>query len=266
MSSHINTSNPINALVAVYNFGNYKSGDKEIAQILLANLRKVPDCTIEMLADLCCVSVSTLQRFYKDIGYKTYAEFKLKITDALAAHVYKNAYTTNNVLPGEDSLDTLFKQATDAVASVSSAIDRMRLNDLAEDLHRHSRIFIHDTFFSTAKLMLQGDLALNGKQVTFSLFTEQQSKDIRSMEPGCLLLAFCGNSARYREIENEIPLARKAGSRIAVITFSPAFRHTDICDHLLQFKGAGNSLDMVAADLVFLSLSTVYREKFLLQR
>ena len=263
MSSHINTSNPINALIAIYNFGNYKSGDKDVAQALLANLQRVPYCTIESLSEMCNVSVSTFQRFYKDIGYKTFSEFKLKITEALAAHLERNAHISVDRLPGEDSIDALFRQATESVSLIRTSLDRARLRALALDMHGYKRIYIHDTYFSSAKLFLQGDLALDGKKVSLSLYTEQQQCDLAELDEASFLLAFCGRSARYREIENELPAARQKGARIGVICMAPFFRHADACDHLLLGKGTGSSLDMMAADLIFTALSMTYRENCL---
>jgi DNA-binding MurR/RpiR family transcriptional regulator len=263
MASHINTSNPINALIAIYNFGNYKSGDKDVAQALLANLRRVPDCTIESLAGLCNVSVSTFQRFYKYIGYKSFSEFKIKITDALSSHLEKNTHISIDRQPGENSIDALFRQAIESVTLVGASLDHVRLLALATELQRYKRIYIHDTYFSSAKLFLQGDLALDGKKVSLSLYTEQQQRDLAEFDATCFLLAFCGRSARYREIEFEIPAARKKGACIGVICLAPVFRYADACDHLLLCKGTGSSLDMLAADLIFTALSTTYRENCL---
>lgn len=263
MPSHINTSNPINALIAIYNFGYYKSGDKDIAQALLANLQRVPDCTIETLAELCNVSISTFQRFYKDIGYKTYSEFKIKITESLSTHLDKNTHVAIDLQPGEDSVDALFRQASESIGLVAASLDHARLLALATDMHRYDRIYIHDTYFSSAKLFLHGDLALDGKKTTLSLYTEQQQNDLAELDENCFLLAFCGRSARYREIESEIPAARGKGARIGVLCMAPAFRHADACDHLIICKGTGSSLDMMAADLLFTALSTTYRENCL---
>lgn len=267
MHNHINTSNPINALVATYNLCNYKTSSKDISHNLLSNLTKIPDCTVDELAELCSVSVSTLHRFLKEIGYGSYTEFKLKITDAITTHIYKNQYlAVNSIKPGESTVESLLRQAHENIDKVSSSLDMEKLHSLADALHSYDRIFIHDTMYSSAKLALQGDLALTGKKVVFSIYTEQQKKDLKKMDKACFFLAYYGGTSRFREIEDEIPAVKKTGAYIGVISRTSVFKYKDLCDQFLLFNGSLNVLDLLSDSLIFYIISTVYREKFILSK
>ncbi len=265
MPNHINTTNPINALVAINNFGHYKAGDKQIAHTLLSGLRDIPESTIEQVSVRCNVSVSTFQRFYRDIGYGSYSEFKLKIAAALDAHIDKNAYIDHRDLSfGLDPINALLIQARTSIEQLESSLDRSKLENLARSIHGADKVFIHDTFFSNEKLLFQGDLALTEKTVTFSLLTEDQQADLKALDETSFLLAMVGNSSRYREIVSEIPLAAKSGAAIGVLSLSPTFPHVNLCDHYLPFSGVGNSLDIMTEGLIFNMLSIVYRQLYLL--
>lgn len=57
--------------------------DYDIARILLVNLHKIKSLNLEQTATLACVSISTLNRFFKRIGYNNFSTFKkmLQISD-----------------------------------------------------------------------------------------------------------------------------------------------------------------------------------------
>lgn len=264
MPNHINTTHPIMALTAVSVYGGPKSGDRQIAKALLPQLERIPRCTIQELSELCHVSVSTFHHFYKSIGYTSFAEFKVKMTDALETHVYKNPVVAPaSIHPGEDPYDALLRETRDSVDAVAAWLDREALNAFAEEMHRASRIYIHDTYYSGEKLNLMSDLALVGKDTTLSIYTEGQRTDIESLDAECFLIACVNEPSRSREIEAEIPEAKARGARIGVLSLSPGFRYPELCDHLIEIARPMPRGDQTVCSLVFRLLSCAYRERFL---
>ena len=72
----------------IYNLLMFLNSSKEedmyysICLSMLQNLEKVPNCSINELADLCFTSTATISRFSKKFGYANFHEFKKEIVAA----------------------------------------------------------------------------------------------------------------------------------------------------------------------------------------
>ena len=73
----------------IYNLLTFLNSSKEedmyysICLSIIQNLKKVPNCSINELADLCFTSTATISRFSKKFGYANFHEFKKEVAYAL---------------------------------------------------------------------------------------------------------------------------------------------------------------------------------------
>ena len=84
------TENPIYALVAGSMFSGETHLDKHLAQVTLKYISNFNSMTVERMAELCQVSVSTYLRFCKKLGYSSFTEFRVRIVDALGKYKFLN--------------------------------------------------------------------------------------------------------------------------------------------------------------------------------
>lgn len=70
-------------LLSFINTSNREDMNYTIALTVLQNLNKVPDCSVNELADMCYTSIATISRFCKYFGCESFIQFKQEIRDGL---------------------------------------------------------------------------------------------------------------------------------------------------------------------------------------
>jgi len=103
----------------------YSDKERVVAEYILARPSEAVHPSIEELAASIGVSVSTLLRFVKKLGYGGYQQFRIALaTEALApeARFYEASVTDT-----EDPVDIVFSAARDALSMTSKLLDRKAL-------------------------------------------------------------------------------------------------------------------------------------------
>ncbi len=70
-------------LLSFINTSNREDMNYTIALTVLQNLNKVPNCSVNELADMCYTSIATISRFCKYFGCESFIQFKHEIRDGL---------------------------------------------------------------------------------------------------------------------------------------------------------------------------------------
>ena len=218
-----NHTDPLLTLAADYNYFKEGSTEKKTAQVLLKNICKIPSWTIEQMALNCNISISTCRRFIKEIGYESYIEFKLKITDLIQNYDF---HTPPGLSPNTRSSVSYIKQTTDLltndVRSLEKALEPVAITKAVTALHEYDQIVIHDLFKSSTHLAFLSHLALTGKTVTVSADIASQKRDAKNASPKQLFLLVYDGLQHARETLNTLPPYTAAGP---ILFLFPAFRH-----------------------------------------
>ncbi len=267
MGTNANSDTPISALAAEYNFLKGHSIEKRTAQLVLKNITRIPELTLEQAAMLCDVSVSTFSRFCKDMGYESYTAFRMKIKDALASYEFKpQIYRGTQACTCENFIDIFSESLQTDLANFRAHFRPEDYASLADRLHQSTHIYFHDTVYSTIRLSLQADLAVTGKMVTFSPNIPEQRRDVITAQPGDLFILNYDDHVRSKEIFNTIKQlrAKNAGIIIALMTSTRQISAADDCDYVFEVgRGATALSDIMLRDLACQYLSMVYREKYI---
>ncbi len=238
MARQPNPANLLTALMAEYNFMKGKDGGRRIAQILLANMTRIPDMMLEDVADLCNVSVSTLLRFFKDMGYPSFTYFKTRVEEEVSN--YQNKYTVP-VKGGEDLLTELLLPEQAALVFMIDQLDRAACRRVVDRMAAAKKVFFYDIRYSTLRISLQCDLAYMGKLVYFSADYSEQVRLIEEMDNQSLLLLCLTNSSRDRSLPKLIPAAKKSGAAIAALCANGRFPNGELCDELVCLGSASGT-------------------------
>ncbi|SLM19807.1 Transcriptional regulator, RpiR family [uncultured spirochete] len=114
--------------------------EKRVAEHILEDPASAVHPSIEELSESAGVSVSTLVRFVKKLGFKGYQQFRIALaSEALApeAKIYETF-----VDPGEDPVGIAFNSARKALEITASMIDRSALTELAARIIRSNCIYL----------------------------------------------------------------------------------------------------------------------------
>jgi DNA-binding MurR/RpiR family transcriptional regulator len=214
--------------------------EKVVANYILANPASSVHPSIEELASNIGVSISTLLRFVKKLGYSGYQQFRIALaTEALApeARIYETPVETS-----DDPVSIVFGAAMKALDMTRMLIDRASLAAFAEAACKTRNLYIfgiggsgvvaQDAFH---KLMRSGLTCQTAEDYHFQLMLASQSgpKDI------ALLISHTGANKDALAIAETL---RKTGCRLAAITTYPRSALAKMADILFLAAAPGASI------------------------
>ena len=254
-------SNPLNLLVAEYNFFKPDSTDKQIAWTLMNHLNRIPDMTIEQAASCCNISVSTCRRFIKSLGFSSYAEFRMLVTESIRKFDFDSPPEIDIArLPECDFFSHALNGIRKDLDFLEHSIDHDQIRLIAEAMAAHKRIFIHDLLKSGMRLPLMRNLVLTGKEVTLSYDPGSQEADADAAGPDCLYLMNYDGLLHAAAIPGTIKKVKKKGAAVVVISSQRTFTNLNLCDAAIIYeKGCSTVSVFLILDLIYYYIGEMYK-------
>ncbi|MCD7808197.1 MAG: MurR/RpiR family transcriptional regulator [Erysipelotrichaceae bacterium] len=134
--------NEVDILYTLMSFVNVSSVQDmyyTIAQTILSHLDKIPDISINDLADLCYTSPATISRFCKDLNCRNFATFKKEI--AIAIELSKNEVHLSTkdeeaCIKNPDYLvDKMYGEAIESLQMVQKSINMHEIDKICEMIY-----------------------------------------------------------------------------------------------------------------------------------
>lgn len=267
MGKNTNTNTPISALAAEYNFLPEHSIEKRIAQIILSHISELPLMTLEQAAAVCDVSISTFSRFCQHMGYTSFSAFKGKICSELENYPYSlSPFSNISEYDGHSFMPMMQEAILKDMENISSAFNEDDYRQLIKEMHGCSHIYFHDTVYSTVRLSLQCDLAIDKKTVTFSPDNTSQKRDILTAGPDSMFIFIYDGHVRSREVLSSLKYIHTQKNNIKTVLFSPFANlpSAKYCNFFFKIpKGSTSLTDMMFRDLVYQYMSVLYRENYI---
>lgn len=118
-----------------------KQSEKILANSILEHFEKIPNITIEKLAELCYVSQPTLTRFIKKLGYRNYNQFKSKVN--ILVNLIENE-TASDLFEVDDQLPIYshYQSISSSLASTVERLDREQFKLVSQKIHDAKKIVI----------------------------------------------------------------------------------------------------------------------------
>ena len=266
MSNVHQIENPIYALVAEYSFIGDNRIEKQIARITLANISRISSMTVEKMADLCGVSESTYLRFCRKIGYSSFTEFKIRITDTLQKYLFVNTPFSEKENFSEDNFFIQSRAIINHdIDLLEQHLDRAVCKNIVQLMAQSSKIYVIDLFYSTVRFALHSDLSVTGKEVVFLRPSSELIKifEHNSGEKSMAFMVYDGQS-RTKDIPEVLPVCRAKKITTAIMSCVSHFPGDQLCDELLFIGKAESAVSSVTIhDLTFQYLSTLYRKMYI---
>ncbi|MEG0593429.1 MAG: hypothetical protein RR512_08930, partial [Coprobacillus sp.] len=129
--------NEVDILYTLMSYVNVSSSQDmyyTIAHTVLTHLEKIPDISINDLADLCYTSPATISRFCKDLNCKSFANFKHEMAIALEL--------AQDEIHMEDlDLETIYKNPQHLVEKVyNETIESLKMGQVCLNIHEVDKI------------------------------------------------------------------------------------------------------------------------------
>lgn len=158
------------------------------AKIILKNIRKIPNCSITDVAQMCYASPATISRLCRKLNFESFIDFKTSVCLSIQQfnHTYQNIYFPNEshfdltLENGKEILNEHYKSVIATITHVYQEIDFKQINTLIKMIHRCDKIiFLGYYFAQNTAMQLQIELAYLGKEC-YGLFNEKGQYEILS--------------------------------------------------------------------------------------
>lgn len=120
-----------------------KPSERKVADYVLKHPEQIPELSISELSAKCGTSGTSIVRFCKNIGYKGYTDFKIKVSSSIALR-YKNVQGV--IYVNDDSktvINKISKNNLKAIEITMEILDEYEINKAANAISNSERIDIY---------------------------------------------------------------------------------------------------------------------------
>ncbi len=139
-------------------YASLPSAERKVADFILQNPEKASLMVINEIAEASGVSVPSVTRLAKKLGYKGFLDFRVALASGNSS---LDSLKSDPVQPGDPDnvvVDKVFLAYMRAIEDTLKALDREKLSELADHIIAAKRIFIFGTSISA---MLAKDLVMH---------------------------------------------------------------------------------------------------------
>lgn len=213
-----------------------------VALTMLQNFDQLINLGISEVAELCCVSKSTISKFIRALGYRDYAAFRYAAE--LENYSYRPEHTfAPNVLgylEGHSPAEYVQAVTADLTAAVA-ALDGMGLDRLARDIFAHEQVGAFGLMFSaTAAIDLQIKLGRIGRYIATNMDDLKMADYLRRADAQTLVILFSdqGTFMDRREMVDPATgrnLFAQTQARLVMITANAAMARDPRLDYIVCY-------------------------------
>lgn len=212
----------------IYRLLSYVNSVKEkdiyynIAWKIIHDIKRIPDITINQLADSCFVSPPTISRFCRKMGYKSFGELKDSAKQMLS-------YYANSINFSSEEKEGIGKEPREIIKKVyplmistleatEKSIDMDTIDKVVEAIHNSNKVAFFGLHFSQlVALDAQTKFISLGKFCTAFLDVPDQLEYATELDEGSLAIFF-SVSAKIQYFGNIINKLKERRVKIVVVT------------------------------------------------
>ena len=142
-----NNYNEVDILYTLMSYVNVSSSQDmyyTIAHTILTHLDKIPDISINDLADLCYTSPATISRFCKDLNCKSFANFKREMAIALQLaenEIHVDLSEQDEIIKNPIYLvDKMYNEAVSSLQLVHQSINIHEIDKICEMIYHAKKV------------------------------------------------------------------------------------------------------------------------------
>jgi RpiR family carbohydrate utilization transcriptional regulator len=222
--------------------GNSSQSTRKIAQVILGNPAVAAMETLTELAERAEVSDSSIVRFVRQQGYKSFQEFKVALAFDAAQEAAKLSGSPASG-QGEDFLSVLLAQSTSALEQTCLYLDAGHIRDLAKRLLRADQVLL-------AGAGTSGVIAVEYSYKLLRLgvrVTELRDLHMAAMQATLLgknsVLVAISRSGATIDVLRILDIARERGATSILVTSKPKSTGARSADHVLLAVGSESPIE-----------------------
>ena len=249
----------ITLLIQIINDNNSRVNktERNIALQMIRNLDKIPNCSLQEVADFCYCSIATVSRFVKKLNFKDFSTFRYKVALDLF-----NSPKLNLKMPSE--YQTEYAQLkSDYLGIVKAQIDELDKSLSMEEIERAVEL-LHEAdtilIYSPGDLNFQAfqvDMVLHGK---VSWHVKSYSEIEKEIDTPCKTVVVAPLFSSQNGWQN-VNVLHERGVKMIIAARENVNGYEKSADVFLKIKTTETKLDDYIIHLLFDILSMHYRKK-----
>jgi DNA-binding MurR/RpiR family transcriptional regulator len=252
-------------LIAYYNACKQDDLYREIIRRILSNIHKIEDASIYDFAEMCFVSTTTISRLSRKLGYKSFIDFKMELSNSVKNYNVLNRYVPLNEVSrygGEQKayLELMQKQLQDFINN----IDYSEIDNLVEIIHSFKKISFYTYGISFAEHHFQEDLIMAGHDCSLFSIPVDQLQDVETLDENSLVIASLPVVQESAVINKVLKSVKEKKSKIFMLTDSRYSHYLKYADYSFCFDGFMSIIDDYRFSMHLNLLSIAYRNKYLI--
>lgn len=248
-------------LIQMYNTYEKKSVFHSVATCLIKNYRLLDTMSSAEIADLCNVSPSTLNRFFKMMAYP----MTVSMLPELASQTKDNYMFDGNYIPyakdkEECSIDFYISTLKDRISLLHEHVNKEQINNLVEDIKTCKKVVFLGCPIPQGIWRFQMDLILRGIENSAFMDPNYQYEELENIKEGTIVFytqyARLGNNVFKKSILSGKDKIKK----FVVLTNNEEHPLSSFADYVFTYKGNGTEQDNILMNIYINLIAIAFRE------
>lgn len=250
-------------LIEMYNSYDHKSVFHSVATCLVKNYRLLDTMTSVEIADLCNVSLSTLNRFFRMMAYP----MTVSKLPQLASQTKDNYMFDGNYIPlaakstTDCSIDFYISSLQEGITSLHESIDKEQINKLVEDINSCKKVVFLGCPIPQGVWRFQMDLILRGIENSAFMDPNCQYEELEHIEDGTIIFYTQYCRLGDNTYKNGILAGKDKIKKVVLLTNSKVHPLASLADYLFLYEGNGTEQDNILMNIYINLIALAFREK-----
>ncbi|SNS52953.1 transcriptional regulator, RpiR family [Anaerovirgula multivorans] len=250
-------------LIQMYNTYDHNSIFHSVATCLIKNYRLLDTMTSTEIADLCNVSLSTLNRFYKKMAYPmTVSSLPSLVSQTKDNYMFDGNYIpfgiNNNIECGMDYYIDILQER---IASLHELIDKEQIKNLVEDINSCTKVVFLGCPIPHGVWRFQMDLTLQGIENSAFMDPNYQVQALDCLEKGTIV--FYTQYCRLGDniYKKGILKCKDKIKKVVILTNNKEHPLSSLADYLFYYEGNGTEQDNILINIYMNLIALTFRKK-----
>ncbi|MPW24301.1 hypothetical protein GC105_00645 [Alkalibaculum sp. M08DMB] len=250
-------------LIQMYNTYDHKDIYHEVASCLLKNYNHLDTMTAGKIADLCNVSPSTLNRFFKMMSYPmTVSKLPYIVSQSKENYMFDGNYlplTEKSI--EESSIDFYLNSLQERILSLHKSINKNQITSLVEDIISCKKVVFLGCPIPQGIWRFQMDLTLFGIETSAFMDPNYQYDALEHLEKGTIVFYTQYCRLGDNEYKKSILGCKERINKFVLLSNAEVHPLSSFADYIFSYSGNGTEQDTILMNIYINLIGMSFREK-----
>jgi len=246
-------------LIEMYNTYDHKSIFHSVASCLVKNYILLDTMTSAEIADLCNVSISTLNRFFKMMAYPmTVSRLPDLVSSTKENYTFDGSYIPLALQSSREcSIDYYINRLQSRIKTLHDSINKGEINQLAKVISSSKKVIFLGKI-PKAAWRFQMDLILRGIETSAFMDPNYQYEELDKLENETVIFYTHSHKFIDNKFKQGIISGKDKVKKFVLITNNDMHPLSSLADYLFYYEGDGTEQDNILMNLYINLIAITY--------